>query len=131
MIRRPPRSPLFPYPTLFRSPPRRAATRRRGAPPRAPPRGGAPRPLLPAPPPARRASAAPGSHRTPPGAPWLAGDPPRRRDTASGIHATQPVHRRHAVHGQHVAGDARRDLVLFDDRHHLVKIGRASCRERV
>src|SRR5205809_4148931 len=32
MIRRPPRSTLFPYTTLFRSPQRRARRRRRGAP---------------------------------------------------------------------------------------------------
>src|SRR2546427_7899760 len=34
MIRRPPRSTLFPYTTLFRSPPRRVATRRRTRHPR-------------------------------------------------------------------------------------------------
>src|SRR3712207_8752269 len=34
MIRRPPRSTLFPYTTLFRSMPSRAATEQSGAPPR-------------------------------------------------------------------------------------------------
>src|SRR4051812_49999803 len=32
MIRRPPRSTLFPYTTLFRSPPRRTAPRKKGLP---------------------------------------------------------------------------------------------------
>src|SRR5205823_9311031 len=34
MIRPPPRSTLFPYTTLFRSPPRQSTPRRRSAPPR-------------------------------------------------------------------------------------------------
>src|SRR2546427_8403096 len=44
MIRRPPRSTLFPYTTLFRSPP----VHRRGAPALAPGRAGAPRVRVPA-----------------------------------------------------------------------------------
>src|SRR5919108_5263603 len=108
--------PAAPTSTLPRAP-----TRPRGATPRAPLRGDAPRPSPLAPPPARSVSVAPGSHRMPPAAPWPAGDPRRRRDTASGIHPTQPVHGRHAVHGQHITGDAGRDLVLLDEGHHFVE----------
>src|SRR5205823_11613157 len=45
----------------------------------------------------------------------------RPRGTASGIHPTQPVHRRHAVDRQHVTGNPGRDLVLLDDGHHFVE----------
>src|SRR2546426_4606734 len=38
MIRRPPRSPLFPYPTLFRSPDATGPTRHQQGAPRPPPR---------------------------------------------------------------------------------------------
>src|SRR3712207_8343974 len=57
MIRRPPRSTLFPYTTLFRSRAGRSARRRRGRPPCP-----SPRTILPPPPPAaRRGRSAPGA----------------------------------------------------------------------
>src|SRR5262245_62413910 len=48
MIRRPPRSTLFPYTTLFRSPPRGAGCARGGPPRRAPPAGRESGPTAPA-----------------------------------------------------------------------------------
>src|SRR5438309_485696 len=90
-----------------------APTARRGASPRESPRGFAPRPSLPAPPPSYSVAAARDSRHTPPGVPRPARGPPQRRDNASGIHPTQPVHRRHATHRDDVGGDAGVHLVLL------------------
>src|SRR6185295_4993903 len=96
-------------------------TARRGAIPRAHPRGVAPRPSLPVPRPACSGGVARGTRHRPRGAPRPARGPPRPRGTASGIHPTQPMHRRHAIDGDDVGGDAGVHLVLLRSGRDLVE----------
>src|SRR5438094_3521199 len=99
----------------------RPRTARRGAIPRAPPRGFAPRPSLPVPRPAYSGAGARGTRHRPRGAPRPARGPPRRRDSASGIHPTQPMHRRHPIDCDDVRGDAGVHLVLLRGGRDLVE----------
>src|SRR5216110_2812207 len=86
---------------------------RRGASPQALPRGFAPGPSLPVPRPACSGAVARGTRHRPRGAPRPARGPPRRYGSASGIHPSQPVHRRHTIDRDDVGGDAGVHLVLL------------------
>src|ERR1051325_11384294 len=85
------------------------------------PRGFAPRPSLPAPRPAYSVAVARGTRHRPRGVPRPARGPPRRHGSASGIHPTQPVHRRHTIDRNDVGGDAGIHLELLRGGSDLVE----------
>src|SRR4029077_3330650 len=99
----------------------RSATMPRGALPGEWLPGYAPRPSLRLLRPSRNGTAAPGIRHTPRGAPRPSRGPPRRPDTSSGIHPTEPMHGRDAVDRQHVGGDAGVHLVLVGQGHHVIE----------